>query len=111
MGLRTDTAATVAMARAQLAQGTYDLCLTDMRLPDGTGLDVIAELLHRAEGMGAVQHRLEEGEVPSVGLDDRGHDAVRRISGIRSTAVTPGPSATLESSDNRAKETSALRAA
>jgi len=44
MGLRTDTAATVGMARAQLAQGTYDLCLTDMRLPDGTGLDVIAEI-------------------------------------------------------------------
>jgi two-component system response regulator PilR (NtrC family) len=44
MGLRTDTAATVAMARAQLAQGNYDLCLTDMRLPDGTGLDVIAEI-------------------------------------------------------------------
>ena len=44
MGLRTDTAATVAMARAQLSQGTYDLCLTDMRLPDGSGLDVIAEI-------------------------------------------------------------------
>ncbi|MDB6163754.1 MAG: response regulator with CheY-like receiver, AAA-type ATPase, and DNA-binding domain [Xanthomonadaceae bacterium] len=44
MGLRTDTAATVAMARAQLAQATYDLCLTDMRLPDGTGLDVIATI-------------------------------------------------------------------
>jgi two-component system response regulator PilR (NtrC family) len=44
MGLRTDTAATVAMARAQLAQASYDLCLTDMRLPDGTGLDVIAEI-------------------------------------------------------------------
>jgi two-component system, NtrC family, response regulator PilR len=44
MGLRTDTAATVAMARAQLAQGRYDLCLTDMRLPDGSGLDVIATI-------------------------------------------------------------------
>jgi len=44
MGLRTDTAATVAMARAQLAQGSYDLCLTDMRLPDGSGLDLIAEI-------------------------------------------------------------------
>jgi two-component system response regulator PilR (NtrC family) len=41
MGLRTDTAATVAMARAQLAQASYDLCLTDMRLPDGTGMDII----------------------------------------------------------------------
>jgi two-component system response regulator PilR (NtrC family) len=44
MGLRTDTAATVAMAKAQLAQNRYDLCLTDMRLPDGSGLDVIAQI-------------------------------------------------------------------
>ena len=44
MGLRTDTAATVAMAKAQLAQNRYDLCLTDMRLPDGSGLDIIAQI-------------------------------------------------------------------
>lgn len=44
MGLRTDTAATLAEARAQLAQGRYDLCLTDMRLPDGTGLELVAEI-------------------------------------------------------------------
>ena len=35
MGLRVDTAADVASARAQLAANKYDLCLTDMRLPDG----------------------------------------------------------------------------
>jgi two-component system response regulator PilR (NtrC family) len=44
MGLRTDTAATLAEARAQLASGNYDLCLTDMRLPDGTGLDLISDI-------------------------------------------------------------------
>src|SRR5688500_18977695 len=44
IGLRTDTAATLAEARAQLASGQYDLCLTDMRLPDGTGLDLISEI-------------------------------------------------------------------
>ena len=44
MGLRTDTAATVAMAKAQLAQNRYDLCLTDMRLPDGSGLEIIAQI-------------------------------------------------------------------
>ena len=44
MGLRTDTAANLAEARAQLASGQYDLCLTDMRLPDGTGLDLISEI-------------------------------------------------------------------
>ncbi len=44
MGLRTDTAANLADARQQLAQGHYDLCLTDMRLPDGSGLDLVAEI-------------------------------------------------------------------
>ena len=47
MGLRTDTAASVAEARAQLARGAYDLCLTDMRLPDGTGLELVAEINQR----------------------------------------------------------------
>jgi two-component system response regulator PilR (NtrC family) len=44
MGLRTDTAANMAAARAQLAQHSYDLCLTDMRLPDGSGIDLVAEI-------------------------------------------------------------------
>jgi two-component system response regulator PilR (NtrC family) len=44
MGLRCDTAATLADARAQLAANTYDLCLTDMRLPDGSGMDLVAEI-------------------------------------------------------------------
>jgi two-component system response regulator PilR (NtrC family) len=44
MGLRTDTAASLAAARAHLAANHYDLCLTDMRLPDGSGLDLVAEI-------------------------------------------------------------------
>src|SRR4249919_153720 len=44
MGLRTDTAANLAAARAQLTQHNYDLCLTDMRLPDGSGIDLVAEI-------------------------------------------------------------------
>ena len=47
MGLRVDAAADVASARAQLAEHSYDLCLTDMRLPDGSGLDVIAHIVTR----------------------------------------------------------------
>jgi two-component system, NtrC family, response regulator PilR len=42
MGLETDRAASVAEARTRLAQRHYDLCLTDMRLGDGEGLEVIA---------------------------------------------------------------------
>ncbi len=42
MGLETDRAVSVAEAQARLRQTHYDLCLTDMRLTDGEGLDVIA---------------------------------------------------------------------
>ncbi len=47
MGLRVDTAADVASAKAQLAANKYDICLTDMRLPDGNGLEVISYLNQR----------------------------------------------------------------
>ncbi len=42
MGLETDRALSVAEAKHRLAQMHYDLCLTDMRLTDGEGLEVIA---------------------------------------------------------------------
>jgi two-component system response regulator PilR (NtrC family) len=42
MGLRVDTAPDVAGAKALLAHDKYDLCLTDMRLPDGNGLEIVA---------------------------------------------------------------------
>ncbi len=41
MGLAADCAATVAEARAFLEREQYSLCLTDMRLPDGEGLDIV----------------------------------------------------------------------
>ncbi len=44
MGLRCDTASSLAEARSQLARNRYDLCLTDMRLPDGSGIDLVAEI-------------------------------------------------------------------
>ena len=47
MGLRTETAATVAAARAMLAKDRFDLCLTDMRLPDGSGMELVQELAAR----------------------------------------------------------------
>nr|MBP6597491.1 sigma-54-dependent Fis family transcriptional regulator [Arenimonas sp.] len=47
MGLRVDTAADLTSARAQLAQGDYDLCLTDMRLPDGSGQDLIKHIAQK----------------------------------------------------------------
>jgi two-component system response regulator PilR (NtrC family) len=44
MGLDVDTAATLREARAHLAQQEYALVLTDMRLPDGLGLELVREV-------------------------------------------------------------------
>ncbi|OEZ94600.1 sigma-54-dependent transcriptional regulator [Duganella phyllosphaerae] len=44
MGLDVDSAATVAEARALLARHPYQLVLTDMRLPDGLGLELVREV-------------------------------------------------------------------
>jgi len=44
LGLDVDTADSVAAARSRLAQQRYDLCLTDMRLPDGTGLELVRDV-------------------------------------------------------------------
>jgi two-component system response regulator PilR (NtrC family) len=33
---------TIAEAKHQLAESRFDLCLTDMRLPDGSGLDLVS---------------------------------------------------------------------
>ena len=41
MGLSADCAATVAEAKSFLEREHYGLCLTDMRLPDGAGLDIV----------------------------------------------------------------------
>jgi two-component system, NtrC family, response regulator PilR len=41
MGLETHCVASTAEAFALLAKNSYDLCLTDMRLPDGDGLAVV----------------------------------------------------------------------
>ncbi|HTV86090.1 MAG TPA: sigma-54 dependent transcriptional regulator [Dyella sp.] len=41
MDLKVDAVGTVAEARHALAEHHYDLCFTDMRLPDGSGQEVI----------------------------------------------------------------------
>ena len=41
MGLRVECAGSLAEARALVTSRPFDLCLTDMRLPDGDGLDLV----------------------------------------------------------------------
>ncbi|MCP1443385.1 two-component system response regulator PilR (NtrC family) [Pseudomonas sp. GGS8] len=47
MKLDTFSARNLAEAQALLARDTFDLCLTDMRLPDGTGLALVQHIQQR----------------------------------------------------------------
>lgn len=47
MKLDTSSARNLAEAQALLARDTFDLCLTDMRLPDGTGLALVQHIQQR----------------------------------------------------------------
>ena len=44
MGLRIDTAANLGEAREHLSRNAYDLCFTDMNLPDGNGIELVGEI-------------------------------------------------------------------
>ncbi|MCS5709480.1 sigma-54 dependent transcriptional regulator [Candidatus Berkiella cookevillensis] len=44
MGLETQTASTFDSAQKLLCHQQFDLCLTDMRLPDGNGLDLVRHI-------------------------------------------------------------------
>jgi len=44
MGLAADCAGSVREAKEMLAHGNYKLCLTDMRLPDGAGTDLVRHI-------------------------------------------------------------------
>jgi two-component system response regulator PilR (NtrC family) len=44
MGLRIDTAANLIEARELLSRNAYDLCLTDMNLPDGNGIELVGHI-------------------------------------------------------------------
>ncbi|MEO1582237.1 MAG: sigma-54 dependent transcriptional regulator [Pseudomonadota bacterium] len=51
MGLQTSTAGSIADAHSALQQKQFDLCLTDMRLPDGDGLDLVLHISDRHTAM------------------------------------------------------------
>ncbi|MEE4161198.1 MAG: sigma-54 dependent transcriptional regulator [Woeseiaceae bacterium] len=51
MDIDTETAEDVAAAKASLAAHDFDLCLTDMRLPDGDGLELVEWMQTHAPGV------------------------------------------------------------
>ncbi len=51
MGVHTRTAMNVADAKALLGRHTFNICLTDMRLPDGDGLELVEWIQTHAPGL------------------------------------------------------------
>jgi two-component system response regulator PilR (NtrC family) len=51
MDVRTKSAADVAGAKALLRKHDFDICLTDMRLPDGDGLELVEWMQTNAPGV------------------------------------------------------------
>ena len=51
MDIRTETAMDVAGAKALLDAHDFDICLTDMRLPDGDGLELVEWIQGNASGL------------------------------------------------------------
>ncbi|MGA8203137.1 MAG: sigma-54 dependent transcriptional regulator [Woeseiaceae bacterium] len=51
MDIRTATASDVRSAKALLGEKRFDLCLTDMRLPDGDGLELVEWMQSNAAGV------------------------------------------------------------
>jgi len=51
MDIRTETAADVAGAKKLLGKHHFDICLTDMRLPDGDGLELVDWMQGHASGV------------------------------------------------------------
>lgn len=51
MHIATDSAGSIAEAKALLESRNYGLCLTDMRLPDGDGLELVRHIGHSRPGL------------------------------------------------------------
>jgi two-component system response regulator PilR (NtrC family) len=51
LGFHCVTACSIADAEYQLGLQAFDLCLTDMRLPDGSGLDLVSHIQSQYESM------------------------------------------------------------
>ena len=128
MGLEAHCAASTAEAFALLASNHYELCLTDMRLPDGDGLAVLEYVAkHHPEPAGRRHHgprqrgergrgaegrrvrlRLQAGPAePAAHAGALGAEALRRRSAPRKGDEVPG--AALELLGDRAPRSGTSR--
>ncbi len=103
MDVDCEAAADIGQAESLLREQTFDLCLTDMRLPDGNGLDLVAHIARRyprmpvavitAHGnMEAAISALKSGAFDFVTKPVDLTDLRKLVSQALSLRGTPGPS-------------------
>jgi two-component system response regulator PilR (NtrC family) len=51
MNIQADSASNLTDAKHMLEVNDYDLCLTDMRLPDGLGLELVEHITNKHAGL------------------------------------------------------------
>lgn len=83
-------AGSLAEARAALRAGQFDLVVTDLMLPDGSGLDLLQEL-HEAPGL----RQSAELAVFSAGVNDAARARLEQL-GVDRVMTKPAPLAELE---------------
>ncbi len=106
MGLAARCVGSVAEARQALAEGSFQLCLTDMRLPDGEGLDIVRLIAeHHARTPVAVITAFGSAENAVAALKAGAFDYLAKPVGldqlralVKSALRLPGSSVGLEGS-------------
>ena len=109
MGLAATCAASLAEARAALAAERFQLCLTDMRLPDGEGLDIVRYINeHHPQTPVAVITAFGSAENAVAALKAGAFDYLAKPVGLDQLRALVKSALRLPDADNRAEDSSGL---
>jgi len=109
MGLAATCAGSLAEARAALAAERFQLCLTDMRLPDGEGLDIVRYINeHHPQTPVAVITAFGSAENAVAALKAGAFDYLAKPVGLDQLRALVKSALRLPDADNRAEDSSCL---
>lgn len=109
MGLAATCAGSLAEARAALAAERFQLCLTDMRLPDGEGLDIVRYINeHHQQTPVAVITAFGSAENAVAALKAGAFDYLAKPVGLDQLRALVKSALRLPDADNRVEDSSGL---
>lgn len=117
MGLESDSVGSVAEAKTRLEERGYQLCLTDMRLPDGDGLEIVRYVAEQyAEMPVAVITAFGSAENAVAALKAGAFDYLAKPVGleqlralVKSALKLPGSESRVDSSQSLRGESAAMQ--